>query len=174
MPWSNALLRRHFFSSCIFPSTGILAFLFNFFSFSGVTLGNKILQVSGVQLYNTAFVHCIVFTPEVKSPSLNFPLRHFASTKDLHQYLFSPPTRNLKRIFTFTKKRWQAKMVFCICLQWAAGRQHVPRSRQSGPSCSCRVPHPAPQHPSIQVPARDLKRVWASELYLDLCCASVR
>ena len=40
----------------------------------GVTLVNKIIQVSVVQFYNTSSVHCIVCSPpQVKSPSTTSP-----------------------------------------------------------------------------------------------------
>ena len=35
-------------------------FFFTFIEFIGVALANKIIQVSGVQVYTTAFVYCIV------------------------------------------------------------------------------------------------------------------
>ena len=44
---------------------------FLFIEFIGVTLVNKITQVSGAQFYNTSPVHCIVcLPPQVKSRSI--------------------------------------------------------------------------------------------------------
>ena len=44
---------------------------FLFFGFIGVTLANKIIQVSGAQFHNTSSVHCMACSPpQVKSPSV--------------------------------------------------------------------------------------------------------
>ena len=48
-----------------------LVFKFIFIEFIGVTLVNKILQVSGVQFYNTSPVYCTVCSPpHLKSASI--------------------------------------------------------------------------------------------------------
>ena len=49
-----------------FPFISFISFIEIFV----VTLVNKIIQVSGVQFYNTSFVHCIVCLP----PQLKFPI----------------------------------------------------------------------------------------------------
>lgn len=54
-----------------------------------------------------------------------FFLRYFTFTKDLHLYLFLLIKRNLKRIFTFTKKK-KARIMFSIYLTVShyTGRVH--------------------------------------------------
>lgn len=44
-----------------------------------------------------------------------FTLLNFTFMKDLHWYLFSLSERNLKRIFTFMKKRQKEKIAFGVC-----------------------------------------------------------
>ena len=42
-----------------------------FIEFIGLTLVNKIIEISGVQFYNTSSVHCTAYSPlQVKSPSI--------------------------------------------------------------------------------------------------------
>ena len=62
--------------------------MFLFIEFIGVTLVNKIIQVSGAQFYNTSSVHCIVCSsPQVKSPSFNI----YPSYTLLHLHLPTSP-----------------------------------------------------------------------------------
>ena len=44
--------------------------IFYFIECMGVTLVNKIIQVSGVQFYDTSSVCCVVFSTPVKSPPI--------------------------------------------------------------------------------------------------------
>ena len=47
---------------------------------------------------------------------------HFTFMKDLYLYLFWLNEGNPKRIFTFTKKRWDAKTAFCVCFRVSCNR----------------------------------------------------
>ena len=65
----------------LWPGNQLSFFFFLFIEFIGVTLVNKIIQVSGVQFYNTSSVHCIMCSPpQVTSPSntiyLSYTLLH--------------------------------------------------------------------------------------------------
>ena len=52
-------------------------YFFLFIEFIGVTLVNKIIQVSGAQFYNISFVQSTVCSPpQVKSPSITIHLPH--------------------------------------------------------------------------------------------------
>ena len=60
------------YSQQYFPEIFVpLKIFFLFIKFIGVTLVNKIIQVSGAQFHNTSFVHWTVCSPpQVKSPSI--------------------------------------------------------------------------------------------------------
>lgn len=98
-------------------------------------------------------------------------LYHTTFTEDLHQYLFLLTKRNLKRIFTFTKKGEKQKQHSASVLQRAIIEAARNPSRESGTAKL--LPQeldPAFQHQA----AIALKCVCEHYIfYLDLFCASV-
>lgn len=102
------------------------------------------------------------------SPTLwKFTLCHSTFTKHLHQYLFSLTKRNLKRIFTFTKKAESENSVQRLFCREPSQRQLATRAL---PSFCCRN---YTQHPSIKLPQLWNVTVNNCAFYLDLFCASV-
>ena len=73
---------------------------------------------------------------------------HFTFMKDLGQYLFLLTERNLKGIFTFTRKSKEQKDRSVLALQQASRRQYAP-GQGGAPSSSSREPHSGSQLPQL-------------------------
>ncbi|KAF6125190.1 hypothetical protein HJG60_009715 [Phyllostomus discolor] len=94
--WRKKLCSLAFFFLCMPPHF----MFFLFIEFIGVTLVNKMIQVSGAQFHSTSSVHCVVCSPpQVRSPSITIHPPKLSSTSPWPPSPWQSPRLSMNSFF---------------------------------------------------------------------------